>query len=281
MSRVRDLQVEGRRFLSGRVPASPGREASRLLAHLLESTEAALATFDEREVDPEIAARFRELLERRAAGEPAAYLTGAREFFGRSFEVDARVLVPRPETEHLVEIALGLPLPKRARVLDVGVGSGAVAVTLAAERPDWRVTGTDLALDALAVARRNGSRLAPDARLDFVAADLVAPLRLRSFDLVVSNPPYVDPDDVEAIAPEVRDHEPALALFARRGTTILRALTAAGGDLAPGAHLVLEIGAGQAAEVVERARRSALYDRVEVLPDLAGIDRNVVLRRRA
>jgi release factor glutamine methyltransferase len=98
---------------------------------------------------------------------------------------------------------------------------------------------------------------------------------------VVSNPPYIDPNDVDGVAPEVRDHEPALALFAEQGIARLLELTAAGGALGPGAHLILEVGAGQAAEIAERARRSGFYDRVEVLPDLAGIDRNVVLRRRA
>ncbi len=281
MSRVRDLQIEGRVALSGRVAISPGREASRLLAHLLGLTEGALPGCDEREVEPETACRFRELLARRAAGEPAAYLTGAREFFGRPFEVDSRVLVPRPETEHLVEIALGLPLPAAARVLDIGSGSGAVAVTLAAERPAWCVIGSDLSLGALAVARRNGARLAPGARLGFVAADLAQPLELFSVDLVVSNPPYIDPNDAGGLAPDVRDHEPALALFADAGTALIEALIAAGSGLKSGAYLVLEVGAGQARNGAERAREAGFYDHVAVLPDLAGIERNVVLRRRA
>lgn len=204
---VRELQGEGRRRLAGRVDSFPGRESSRLLAHLLGLSEGSLPAFDDREVEPETERRFLDLVDRRAAGEPAAYLTGGREFFGRRFQVDRRVLVPRPETEHLIEIALGLPVPARARVLDVGTGSGAIAVTLAAERPEWRVVGADLSLAALAVARGNGRALLGGASPPWVAADLVSAIDLSSFDLVVSNPPYVDPED-GALDPDVRAHEP-------------------------------------------------------------------------
>jgi len=278
---VRELQVEGRERLAKAIPISPGRESSWLLAHLLGVSEASLLALDEREVESATERRFRELVERRAAGEPAAYLTGRREFFGRSFEVDRRVLVPRPETEHLVEIALRLPLPPAARVLDVGTGSGAIAVTLAAERPAWRVVGSDLSLAALAVARRNGGALAPRPGLDFVAADLGAGFDLAAFDLVVSNPPYVDPEDDGALAPDVRAHEPALALFARGGVGFAEDLLAAGVSLRPGAFLALETGDGQAPAVAVAARRCALYEEARIEHDLAGIARNVVVRRAA
>ncbi len=119
------------------------------------------------------------LVERRAAGEPAAYLLGRREFFGREFGVDERVLIPRPETELLVEIALALPLPDAAAVLDIGTGSGCIALTLAAERPSWKLLATDLSLGALACARANARRLGLDDRVDFVAADLAAAVRPR------------------------------------------------------------------------------------------------------
>lgn len=281
MVTVRDLQAEGRRRLAGRVEASPGREANRLLAHLLGLSEASLPAYDERTVDPSTERRYHDLLARRAAGEPAAYLTGSREFFGRRFEVDRRVLVPRPETEHLVELALGLPLPAAARVLDVGTGSGALAVTLAAERPGWRVVGSDVSLAALALARGNGRTLLGRHAPAFVAADLVAAFELSTFDLVVSNPPYVDPDDAEALAPDVRAHEPALALFAAKGVGAIERLLASGASLRPGAFLALEVGDGQAAVVADSARRTGLYGEARIENDLAGIARNVVLRRVA
>lgn len=279
MTRVRELVEQGRRSLVGRVVEAPGREAARLLAHLLGTGEAGLLARDGETVDATIADRFLELVARRAAGEPAAYLTGEREFFGRRFAVDRRVLVPRPETEHLVEIALALPLPDRARVLDVGTGSGAIALTLAAERPAWRVVASDRSLGALALARGNAQALAPGVAL--VAADLDAALELGGFDLVVSNPPYVDPEDETALSPEVRAHEPPLALFAHGGLAVLERLLAAGRALRPGAYLAVEVGAGQAAALVERARAGGLYDELSVSPDLAGIERDVVLRRGA
>ncbi|MCB1007312.1 MAG: peptide chain release factor N(5)-glutamine methyltransferase [Acidobacteria bacterium] len=278
MATVRELQGEGRRRLAGRVDSFPGRESSRLLAHLLGLSEGSLPAFDDREVEPETERRFLDLVDRRAAGEPAAYLTGGREFFGRRFQVDRRVLVPRPETEHLIEIALGLPVPARARVLDVGTGSGAIAVTLAAERPEWRVVGADLSLAALAVARGNGRALLGGASPPWVAADLVSAIDLSSFDLVVSNPPYVDPED-GALDPDVRAHEPALALFAAKGLGAIERLLDLGASLRPGAFLALEIGEGQAAAVAALARRSGLYAEPQIANDLAGIARNVVLER--
>lgn len=279
MTRVRELVEEGRRRLAGRVAESAGREAARLLAHLLGTREVGLLARDGEAVDETTASRFLDLVGRRAAGEPAAYLTGEREFFGRRFAVDRRVLVPRPETEHLVEIALTLPLPERASVLDVGTGSGAIALTLAAERPAWRVVASDRSLGALALARSNAHALTAGVAL--VAADLDSGLELSGFDLVVSNPPYVDPQDESALTPEVRAHEPSLALFAEGGLAVIERLLTAGRALRSGAHLALEIGAGQAAAVVERARDEGLYDEVRVSPDLAGIERDVVLRRGA
>ncbi len=151
-----------------------------------------------------------------------AYLTGEREFFGRSFRVDHRVLIPRPETEHLIEIALALPLPERARVLDVGTGSGAIATTLAVERPGWRLVATDLSLGALAVARGNAARQGVGARVLAVGADLLAGLELGDFDLVVSNPPYIDPQDLADLPRDVRDWEPRLALVSPGGGTARR-----------------------------------------------------------
>jgi release factor glutamine methyltransferase len=232
-------------------------------------------------VDDGAAELYREWIGRREAGEPVAYLLGEREFYGRTFAVDQRVLIPRPETEHLVEAALRLPLPPAPLVLDVGTGSGCVAVTLAAERPAARVVAADLSLAALALARRNARALGVAGRVKAVAADLTGGLDLAAFDLVASNPPYVDPADALSLSPEISRFEPPLALFAgAAGAAILGRLVAAGEALRPGAYLVLEIGAGQLAAVGTAVAGSTL--RLEtVVDDYAGVPRVVVLRRRS
>lgn len=226
----------------------------------------------------DLAADFARLVGRRAGGEPFAYLAGVREFFGRPFRVDSRVLIPRPETELLVAAVLGLPLPSAPRILDIGTGSGALAVTLARELPSAHVFAGDLSLAALAVARGNAQTLA--ARVRLVAADLTVALSMRSFDVVVSNPPYIAAEDASTLPATVRDFEPALALFAgERGLAIIDRLLAAGDDLAPGAFLLLEIGAGQADLLRERLAARASFELLVIMPDHAGIPRVVVLKR--
>ncbi len=282
MATLRDLLLEGRAAFAGRGIDSPAREASRLLAGLLGRSEAALMAVDDREAEPDLAHRFRLLLSRRARGEPMAYLTGEREFFGRSFRVDHRVLIPRPETEHLVEIALGLPLSEHARVLDVGTGSGAIATTLAAERPGWRVVASDVSLGALAVARGNAARWGAGARVQGLGADLLAGLDLRGFELLVSNPPYIDPAELADLPRDVRDWEPRLALVSPGGgARVAERLLGQALGLAPGAWVAFELGAGQSDALVEAARRLGGFEVVEVRADLAGIARDVVFRRAA
>ncbi len=242
------------------------------------------------------------LLERRLTGEPVAYLLGEREFFGRTFRVDPRVLVPRPETEHLIEAVLALDLPRRARVLDVGTGSGAIAATLALERPAWRLTGVDVSPAALAVARANALRLglagdgsigsrASGPRFRLAAADLVAGLDLSRVDLLVSNPPYVAWEDAAGLSVEVRGFEPGLALFADPAgaaggevpgagvaARLLQQLQAESRPLPPHARVVLELGSGQLEGLLEIAE-DAGWRPERVVPDYAGIPRVVVLRR--
>jgi release factor glutamine methyltransferase len=274
---VRELLAHGRARLTGLAFASP-REAHLLLGHLLGLGEASLLARDEMPLDAALVARFDALLTRRIAGEPVAYLTGRREFFGREFRVDARVLVPRPETEHLVEAALAIAreLPSRPRILDLGTGSGCIAVTLALELPEARVTGTDRSAGALAVAARNARELGAPVAL--VAGDWSAPLAVAAFDLIVSNPPYLDPRDA-AVQPEVARHEPASALWAGdRGMQAYRALLASVADARPGTPLLLELGAGQLASLRELA--PPLWSVEHVDADLAGIARVCRLRRR-
>ena len=220
--------------------------------------------------------RVRDLLTRRVAGEPFAYLAGEREFYGRAFRVDSRVLVPRPETEHLVEAVLSLAIGKSPCLLDVGTGSGAIAITLALERPAARVVASDRSLAALAVAQANGSRLG--ARVRWLAADLLEGLQAGDFDVIVSNPPYVAVDDPD-LSLEVRQHEPHAALFAAdHGYALLESLLATAAAIPRPGWLVLEIGAGQADRIALRAR-AAGFDEVSLRPDLAGHLRVAVLGR--
>ena len=252
---------------------TPRLDAELLLGHALGLDRAALIMAPEREVTGPAVRAFQDLVRRRSAGrEPVAYLLGRRGFRGLELAVDARVLVPRPETELLVEAALGLP--RGARVVDVGTGSGAVALALKDERADLDVRGTDLSEEALAVARANAARLGLDVALS--RADLLE--GSGPVDAVLSNPPYVAEADRATLPPEVVRHEPALALFAGPdGLDVVRRLVVQAGASAA-ALLALEVGQGQAPAVAELVR-AAGFGEVEALRDLAGIERVVVGRR--
>ncbi len=275
-----------------RAPFAPSsREALLLLAHVLDVREAQILAYPERAVTPTQAQHLERLLTRRLNGEPMAYLLGEREFYGRPFAVDSRVLIPRPETEHLVEAALALDLPPRAQVVDMGTGSGCIALTLALERPDLRVLAIDRSLGALVVARDNRARLADPAhpgksnlnhRVTLAQADRVRPVRLARVDLLVSNPPYVDPADRPALSTEVTDHEPATALFAEdRGCAMIAHLLDHARHLRSGTPTVIEIGYGQGEWL-----RGAIDARPELrleqlIDDYAGIPRTAVIRAEA
>jgi release factor glutamine methyltransferase len=244
---------------------TPRLDAELLLAEALQCARAALVTRARDPLAPGAAERFGELLVRRAEREPVAYILGGKEFRRITLAVDRRVLIPRPETELLVEVGLGLPTG--SRVVDVGTGSGAVALALADERPDLEVWGTDVSGDALAVARENALRLGLGVR--FVPADLLDGVE-RRFDAVLANLPYVPEGD--ALPPEIVRYEPPGALFAGAdGLDVIRRLLRTVSDVP---LVALEVGAGQAPEV------SALMHgrRVERLRDLAGHER-VVLGR--
>lgn len=215
-------------------------EARILVGHALGLERAAMIARPEAEVD---SARFEPLLRRREAGEPLAYILGSREFYGRAFLVNRDVLIPRAETETLVEAALSA---SGVRVLDVGAGSGCVGVTLALEDPSRRMTAVDLSSGALAVASSNGSALG--APIGFVQGDLTGPFQDGAFDLVVTNPPYVETD--ARLSDDVR-REPALALFAGQdGMDVYRRLAReAGRVLSPDGLLLTEVGDGQAPRV--------------------------------
>lgn len=227
-----------------------------------------------------LAAAYQRLIDRRASREPVAYIVGSREFHGRDFAVTPSVLVPRPETELIVDYALAhLPADTFLRVVDVGTGSGALAVTLAAERPEWHIEATDLSRDAITVARRNATTHGVAGRLTFLQGDLLAPT-MGAFDVIVSNPPYVPARDAATLDPDVRDFEPALALFGGDdGLDVIRVLIAeAAVRLVPGGWLLMEFGIGQREAIVALAEGAGLRV-VDVLPDLQGIPRTLVARR--
>lgn len=277
---VADLLESGRTRLREAGIEPSARESALLLGRLLGIGEASVLARDTEAVPPEVEARFFELVARRSSGEPTAYLVGEREFWGRPFWVDRRVLIPRPETEHLVEIAFSLPLPERARVLDVGTGSGCIAISLAADRPQWRVVGSDVSLGALAVARANAARNGVADRLALFSADLTDGVDLSAFDLVVGNPPYVEEAIVPYLSRDVRDFEPRVALtIGSDGFDATRRLLAAAAAMRPGTWVVLEFGFGQGEGVLGIADATGHFDLAELRPDLAGIERDVVLRR--
>ena len=278
---IAQLLAEARPRLAATSFGAPPREAALLLGQLLGLSEARILAHGEREVPEEMAERFRALLERRLTGEPVAYLLGEREFYGRPFRVDPRVLIPRPETEHIVEEALAVPLPERPWILDVGTGSGILPVTLALEIPRARTVGTEISPGALAVASGNARRHGVSDRTRFLGADLAHGLDLSRFDLVVSNPPYIDIGDAPSLSPEVVDFEPHLALFAPgSGDSVLARLFALlGSGLRSGIRAIVEIGFGQ----IEAARRHAEASGLHFAGarrDYAGIPRVVVLERR-
>ena len=252
---------------------TPRLDAELLLADAMGVDRAAIVSDPGRELTPEQARRFQSFAMRRAQREPVAYILGTKGFRTIDLLVDPRVLIPRPETEHLVEAAL--ELPRGARVADVGTGSGAVALALKAERPDLEVLGTDASPEALAVARANAERLGLDVTL--LEGDLLAPVE-GPLDAVLSNPPYVADEDRATLAPDITRHEPEVALYAGAdGLSLIRRL--APQAAASGASLLaLEVGFGQAGAVAEIVREAG-FEQTLAVTDLAGIERVVVGRR--
>lgn len=241
-----------------------------LLCHALGISRTALITQSERALGADEAARVSDLLQRRANGEPVAYIVGQREFFGLEFETTPAVLIPRPDTELLVELALER-LPPRGRVLDMGTGSGAIAVAIAHNRSDAEVTALDVSQDALAVAGRNAQR--NGARVRMLHSDWYGAVAGEQFDLIVSNPPYIADGDRHLAEGDLR-FEPSGALtdFAD-GLSALRTIVAgAPARLAPGSWLLMEHGYDQAA-AVRGLLSSAGYTDVQSWRDLAGIER--------
>lgn len=228
-----------------------------------------------------IAEEFRRLVQSRLAGEPIQYIVGEAEFYGLPFFVTSDVLIPRPETEHLVEKALQIAARfKKPRILDVGTGSGAIAVALATHLAGPFVSASDISAAALDLARRNAERSGVGERIRFLAGDLLASTEDERFEIIVSNPPYVPETDRNSLAVEVREYEPVLALFAGAdGLAVFRRLIpAVFSALVPGGYLVLEIGHDQQ-EAVRGLLDSSQFHAIEFIPDLQAIPRVVVAQR--
>jgi release factor glutamine methyltransferase len=272
------------KYLAARGVADARLNAEILLAHVLGWKRIDLYTRFEEPLDPEALGRFRGLLKSRGRRVPVEYLTGRVEFMGLELAVDPRVLIPRPETEILVERAVEiLTQSPRPRMLDLGTGSGCVAVAIAARLPGAKVVATDRSLGAIAVARANAERHGVARRIGFRTGDLYEALGAEDgpFDLIASNPPYVSPAASESLEPEIREHEPAEALFTSGDPLeVVREIVRGAPDwLAPGGHLLVEIGAGSGPGARGLVAATFGLELVEIARDLAGIERVVVARR--
>jgi len=294
---VRSVLKEGMACLrAARVP-SHTLAAELLLMHAVGHDRAWLYTHSEDTLEPPVLDRYFKFIERRSAGEPTQYITGKQEFWGLEFEVTPAVLIPRPETEHVVEVALerlgergikinmktGEPSP-RLRIADVGTGSGCLAVALARELPHADLVATDISSPALEIAHRNAARQGVPDRIHFVQTDLLEGILLSplptshlplAFDLIVSNPPYVGRNEAASLQREVRDHEPGSALFGGpTGAEIYqRLIEQAEALLGPRGILVLELGYNSAEPVRRMLRTRERWANVSVTNDLAGIPR--------
>ncbi|HVE88238.1 MAG TPA: peptide chain release factor N(5)-glutamine methyltransferase [Burkholderiaceae bacterium] len=253
----------------------PTLEARALLAHQLGTSREQLVARPERLVAPEDAQQFVQWAERRRRGEPLAYLLGGKEFYGRMFAVSAAVLIPRPETELLVEAALSLGLRDDAHVLDLGTGSGCIAITLALERPQWQIIATDQSQHAIAVARENGNQWRAN-NVEFLAGDWFSAVPDQRLDLIVSNPPYVAVGDAHL---DALRYEPLPALVAEANglACLYTIIEGARSHLVPGGCLALEHGHDQATAIKARLVTGG-WLQVQTLQDMAGIDRVTLAR---
>ena len=260
--------------------STPRLDAELLLSHILGTSRLQLYLQFEMPVVPEHLAAFRKLIKKRVACAPVSYLTSRKEFFSLDFYVDSRVLIPRPETEVLVESVLQAQAGQ-SQLIDIGTGSGAIAISLAVNRPEWEMLATDISADALEVAQKNAVTHTCANRLTFLQGNLFEPLEelpSSRFDWIVSNPPYVSTAEFPSLPPEVRDHEPESALLA--GTdgldVIVGILDGAPQFLKPGGRVGLEIGHHHSHTVQNLVQSNSAYSGCQVIKDYSGVERVVI-----
>lgn len=257
-------------------------DAETLLLHLLKQNRAWLLAHWDDEADPPTASSYDELIARRRTGEPIQYITGSSEFFGLPFSVGPGVLIPRPETEHLVEEVLRLAkhFGESLRIADIGTGSGIIALAIAHTLPQASISAIDCSPQALAIAKKNAERNQVADRIQFFEGDLLAPLVGQSFEIIASNPPYIPTTDSESLSTEVRNYEPHAALFAGEdGLDIYRHLIPNAFDLlAPNGWLILEIGYGQR-PAIEKLLLDHRYSHIQFVADYQEIPRVAIGQR--
>jgi release factor glutamine methyltransferase len=285
--KIRALIAEAEYSLAkGPHPERARLDAEALFLHLVRKNVPArnrawLVTHWDTPTMPREGSELNALVERRRAGEPIQYITGETEFYGLPIRVTPDVLIPRPETEHLVEKVIELAAAfSQLRIVDVGCGSGAIAIALAHCLPHATITAIDFSAPALAVARENAALNGLASRIRFLKGDLLALVRDEAFDIVVSNPPYVPSADRDSLAVEVREYEPPLALFTEGdGLNIYRRLIpSVFAVLAPGGYVALEIGFGQSSAIAELLA-GAGFDEIDFISDLQSIPRVASARR--
>ena len=275
--RIRDALQVATEQLETHSVARPRLAAEALLAHLLARDRAYLYAHDERELTSEEEAALDRAVTARAQGVPLQYITGYQEFYGRSFTVGPQVLIPRPETEIIVDQVLRLGGNRRPRIIDIGTGSACIAITLRLEIPGSSVVATDIALDALKLARHNATLLG--ATVWLACTDVMDAIQSQ-FDFVVANPPYVAPDEHPRLERGVRDFEPRAALVAsgERTSMYARIITSAANSLKTGGYLLMEIGRGMEAEILPLL--GSPWTLNPTVQDLQGIPRTVIARKR-
>ena len=279
--------LEASNRLSAAGIANARLDAEVLLAHIIKKDRVWLITHRDEVLDDEQQRAFAEVIRRRTGREPLQHIIGSQEFWGLEFMVTPDVLIPRPETEHIIEAALAIVQDRNSpvRIIDLCTGSGCIAVSLAKELAAARIIATDASEKALAVARENSRRHGVAERIRFLQGDLFRPLEeldLRGqVDILVSNPPYVLAGNLSTLQPEVRDYEPQMALIAGpEGTEIaIRIIRTAPEYLKQNGALIMEMGMGQSEALMRAVAATSAYAGPDILKDLAGINRVIVARK--
>jgi len=287
---IKDLLAVTADYLQKKDIDSPRLCAEMLLAYQLRTTRIKLYLDFDKPLNEKDIDEYRSLIQRRLRREPVQYITGVQEFWSLEFNVGPQVLIPRPETEILVEQSISLLKDKKDKdqtgavsVLDIGTGSGAVAVSIASELPDADIWATDVSAEALETAMVNARRHGLDARIHFLKSDLFSAIKdtTQLFDIIVSNPPYIPTEDYDSLPPEVGQYEPRTALDGREGGLffIRRLILEAKEFLKPGGWLLIEMAPFQTAKAMDLAAQTGFYEEQKVVKDYSRMDRVVMLKK--